>query len=68
MMHMDIWNAAGEMEADALRRPSWVTPTRVPGPRTDHVARVRRVLGRALIDLGRIVAAEQPTNTAPRLG
>lgn len=68
MMHMEIWNVAGEIEAEALRRPSWATPTRVSAPRTHHVARFRRALGRALIGLGRVVAAEQPTNTAPRLG
>ena len=56
MLLTDVYYAAGEIEARALRRPSWakthtpasVTPRRGP----------RRVLGHALIGLGRMIAAE----------
>jgi hypothetical protein len=65
---MEIWNEAGEIEANALRSPSWASPTGSPSRRNPRFARLRRVTGHALIGLGRSIAAERRTSTAPRLG
>ena len=51
----DLWYEAGEMEARALSRPSWAKPT------TDLPVRrrrggPRRIVGRALVGLGRRIA------------
>jgi hypothetical protein len=58
MLAMEIWNEAGELEANALRRPSWANPTRTPTRPTRRLSRVRRTVGRALIGLGRAIVAE----------
>ena len=58
MLAMEIWNEAGQMEADALSRPSWASPSGVSAPRSGRVTAMRRTAGHALIGLGRLVAAE----------
>jgi hypothetical protein len=68
MLAMEIWNEAGDMAADALRRPSWASPTGAPQPRISRLAGVRRVCGHALIGLGRVIAAEHRPSTTPRIG
>jgi len=52
----DLWYEAGEIEAQALRRSSWAKPTtRLPYPRRGGGP--RRFVGRALVGLGRRIAA-----------
>jgi hypothetical protein len=53
----DIYYEATEMEARALRQPSWAKPYDANGSTaTGHGA--RRLVGHALIGLGRLIAAE----------
>ena len=59
MFAMEIWNSAAEMEADALRRPSWASPDGAPARRSGRMAGARRTVGNALIGLGRLIAAEK---------
>jgi hypothetical protein len=57
MLLTDIYYQAGEIEARAVRRPSWARPhdpARSGTPRRSP----RRVVGRALIGLGRLIAAD----------
>lgn len=58
MMLTDIYYAAGEIEARAVRGPSWA---RLSGPVADSSTRrggARRALGNGLVALGRLIAAE----------
>jgi hypothetical protein len=63
MLAMEIWNEAGQMAADALRRPSWASPTSMPTPRSGRLAGTRRALGNALIVIGRMIAADSRPKT-----
>ena len=66
MLLNDIYYEAGEIEANAVRRPSWARPH---NPVTADSARrgPRRLVGRALINLGRAIAAEpRPGNAQLR--
>lgn len=66
MLLNDVYYEAGEIEANAVRRPSWAWPH---NPRTAEAGRrgPRRLVGRALINLGRAIAAEpHPANAQLR--
>jgi hypothetical protein len=63
MLLTDIYYEAGEIEARALRRPSCKTP-HDPTPPGAAGRAPRRLIGRALIGLGRIIAAEPSPATA----
>ena len=62
MLLTDIWYAAGEMEANAVGRPSWAKlhEPSASAPAERRASAPRRVLGRALIRIGRAIAAESP--------
>ncbi len=66
MLLTDIYYEAGEIEGRALRQPSWAKPygatasaARGRGP--------RRLVGHALIGLGRLIASE-PASAQVRAG
>lgn len=58
--------AAGEMEANALGRPSWTKLHEPSGsaPAERRPSAPRRALGRALIRIGRAIAAESRATAA----
>ena len=61
MLH-HFWHEPGDMEAEALKRRAWTnTLTRQPVPRRGGA---RRVVGRALIGLGELIAAESRSDEA----
>ncbi|MEA2677522.1 MAG: hypothetical protein QOJ81_1663 [Chloroflexota bacterium] len=64
MLLNDIYYEAGEIEASALRKPSWAKPYTAT-----TAARKRRgpraILGHALMNLGRVIAAEPKTAARP---
>ena len=68
MLLTDIYYEAGEIEAKAVRGPSWArphNPVAANSPRRGP----RRLLGRALINLGRAIAAEPaPVGRVASLG
>lgn len=57
MLLTDIYYEAGEIEAKAMQRPSWARPHN-PAVATNGRRGPRRLIGRALINLGRAIAAE----------
>ncbi len=57
MLLTDIYYEAGEIEAKAVRGPSWARP-HGPAVATNQRRGPRRLVGRALINLGRAIAAE----------
>jgi hypothetical protein len=63
MLLNDIYYEAGEIEARALRGPSWAKLQDASEPAARRTP--RRLLGHALIGLGRLIAAE-PTAAAAR--
>ena len=62
MLLTDIYYQAGEIEARAVRGPSWARPHN-PVAATSQRRGPRRLVGRALINLGRAIAAE-PTKAS----
>jgi hypothetical protein len=55
MLH-HLWYEPGDLDAEALKRRAWTnTLTRQPVPRRGGA---RRVVGRALMGLGELIAAE----------
>ena len=60
----DIWYAAGEMEANAVGRPSWTKLHEPSGSVQRRAGAPRRALGRALIRIGRAIAAESQATAA----
>jgi hypothetical protein len=62
MLLNDIYYEAGEIEARALRRPSLAKPYAAKAPAVSRGP--RRLLGHALIGLGRLIAAESSPSTA----
>ena len=56
MLLNDIYYEAGEIEARALRGPSLAKPYAAKAPTVSRGP--RRLLGHALIGLGRLIAAE----------
>ena len=68
MLLTDIYYEAGEIEAKALRGPSWARPHN-PVVATAQSRGPRRLVGRALISLGRAIAAEPaPVGRVASLG
>ena len=68
MLLTDIYYQAGEIEANALCKPSWAKPHEPAARRKARIS-PRRIVGRALIGLGRLIAAEPaPANTPVRVG
>jgi hypothetical protein len=61
----DIWFAAGEIEARALRGPSWAKVDAGASHPTHRVRTARLMIGHALIRLGRAISLE---NRSPELG
>jgi len=57
MLLTDIYYQAGEIEARAMSRPSWARPHQPSFARAPRRG-PRRIVGRALIELGRLIAAE----------
>ena len=57
MLLTDIYYQAGEIEAKAVRDPSWARPYN-PAAAANQRRGPRRLVGRALINLGRAIAAE----------
>jgi hypothetical protein len=66
MLLTDVYYAAGEIEARALRRPSWAR-THTPARGVERRG-PRRVVGHALIGLGRLIAAESAPAGNAQLG
>lgn len=58
MLLTEIYYAAGEIEHRAAGRPSRASLYQ-PKAHTPHATGPRRILGRALIDLGRAISAER---------
>ena len=58
MFLTDIWYAAGEIEARAVIRPSWAKVDGRLAASRRRPGAARLVVGRALIGLGRRIAAE----------
>jgi hypothetical protein len=68
MLLTDIYYEAGEIEAKAVRRPSWARPHDPAGANSQRRG-PRRLVGRALINLGRAIAAEPaPVGRVASLG
>lgn len=65
MLLTDIYYAAGEIEAQAVGRPSWAKP-HTPSLATADRRGARHVVGHALIGLGRKIAAE-PAARSPQV-
>jgi hypothetical protein len=62
MLLNDIYYQAGEIEARALRRPSWASLHDSAAP-IAHAKGPRQLVGHALMGLGRLIAAE-PSSAA----
>jgi hypothetical protein len=68
MLLTDIYYEAGEMEAKAVRGPSWARPHN-PAGATSQRRGPRRLVGQALINLGRAISAEPaPVGRVASLG
>ena len=68
MLLTDIYYEAGEIEARAVRGPSWARPYN-PSAVANHRRGPRGTVGRALINLGRAIAAERaPIGQVASLG
>jgi hypothetical protein len=69
MLLTDIYYQAGEIEARAVRDPSWARPHNPAAAAANQRRGPRRLLGRALINLGRAIAAEPaPVGRVASLG
>lgn len=68
MLLNDVYYEAGELEAKSAGKPSWARPyTRVAAKSQRRGP--RRLIGRALINLGRAIAAEpSPVTVQARPG
>lgn len=58
MMLSEIWYAAGELESRSVGRPAWTRVGAGRGGPARRVNRPRQAVGRALIGLGRAIAAQ----------
>ena len=68
MLPSNIYQEASDMEARALSRPSWAKPYDATAA-TKPARGPRRMLGHALIGLGRLIAAESaPAAAHVRVG
>jgi hypothetical protein len=59
----DVYYEAGEIEANAVGKPSWARPHN-PVPAASRRRGPRRLVGQALIKLGRAISAEPQANGA----
>lgn len=63
MLLNDVYYEAGEIEAKALQKSSWAKPTAAGNQPVVRLSGLRRLVGRALIGLGELIAAERRPET-----